>query len=468
MFFRQYYLECLSHASYLIGDTGTAGRWWSTRGATSTSTSPTPPSRADDRAGPRDPLPRRLPVRAPRARRATGATIVYGAAAEGGPSSRSSRSPTASASSSARRHGVTWRSARHPGHTPESISIVIYDGAGDPYGVLTGDTLFIGDVGRPDLLASVGVTADELARQLYHSLHDRLLTLPDATKVFPAHGAGSACGKNLSTETVSTIGEQRRPTTRSPRWARTSSSRPSPRASPRRRCTSRSPPTATASSATCSRTGPRARAALDEVLAQQHDGRRGDRRTRRHRLRPRPLARVDQRRSRRPVRRVRGRGHAAGTPIVLVTAARTRGRGQGASRPHRLRRRASARSASRSARFVAHPTLVEPALPAHRRHPRRARMRRAARSSCWSTSATPARSTLGMIPGARHIRLPALLEPPRRARSASADRRLLRRRLPIGHRGQPAALARLQRRVRPDRRLHRLGQSTTPHPGVVT
>ena len=70
--------------------------------------------------------------------------------------------------------------------------------------------MFIGDVGRPDLLASVGVTADDLSRQLYHSLHEQLLTLPDATKVFPAHGAGSACGKNLSTETVSTIGEQRR------------------------------------------------------------------------------------------------------------------------------------------------------------------------------------------------------------------------------------------------------------------
>jgi rhodanese-related sulfurtransferase len=79
-----------------------------------------------------------------------------------------------------------------------------------PYGVLTGDTLFIGDVGRPDLLSSVGVTSDELARSLYRSLHTKLLTLPDATRVFPAHGAGSACGKNLSTETQSTIGEQRR------------------------------------------------------------------------------------------------------------------------------------------------------------------------------------------------------------------------------------------------------------------
>ena len=72
------------------------------------------------------------------------------------------------------------------------------------------DNFFVGDVGRPDLLSSVGVTANDLGRQLYSSLHDKLMVLPDATKVYPAHGAGSACGKNLSTETVSTIGEQRR------------------------------------------------------------------------------------------------------------------------------------------------------------------------------------------------------------------------------------------------------------------
>ncbi len=101
---------------------------------------------------------------------------------------------------------------RHtPGHTPESISIVVWEHADDelPYGVLTGDTLFIGDVGRPDLLSSIGFTRDELASDLYDSLHDKLLTLPDSTRVFPAHGAGSACGKNLSTETSSTMGEQR-------------------------------------------------------------------------------------------------------------------------------------------------------------------------------------------------------------------------------------------------------------------
>ena len=99
-----------------------------------------------------------------------------------------------------------------PGHTPESISVVVYEhGADDdPYAVLTGDTLFIGDVGRPDLLASKGATPGQLASLLFHSLHDQLLTLPDATRVYPAHGAGSACGKNLSSETWSTIGQQRR------------------------------------------------------------------------------------------------------------------------------------------------------------------------------------------------------------------------------------------------------------------
>ncbi|MBI1348726.1 MBL fold metallo-hydrolase [bacterium] len=99
-----------------------------------------------------------------------------------------------------------------PGHTPEGISVVVYDLAQSdsiPHAVLTGDTLFIGDVGRPDLLASIGVTADELAEMLYHSLQ-KLRDLPDSTLVYPAHGAGSMCGKNLSKETVSTIGEQKK------------------------------------------------------------------------------------------------------------------------------------------------------------------------------------------------------------------------------------------------------------------
>jgi hydroxyacylglutathione hydrolase len=100
-----------------------------------------------------------------------------------------------------------------PGHSPESISILVYDLAGDaehPRAVLTGDTLFIGDVGRPDLRASLGWSAEELGGLLYDSVHEKLLPLPDETLVYPAHGAGSLCGKHLSTDTVSTIGVQRR------------------------------------------------------------------------------------------------------------------------------------------------------------------------------------------------------------------------------------------------------------------
>jgi len=100
-----------------------------------------------------------------------------------------------------------------PVHTPEGISILVYDLAKsgtEPLAVLIGDTLFIGDVGRPDLLASIGVTADELANMLSDSMTTKLVTLPDATLVYPAHGAGSMCGKSLSEETVSTIGKQKK------------------------------------------------------------------------------------------------------------------------------------------------------------------------------------------------------------------------------------------------------------------
>lgn len=107
---------------------------------------------------------------------------------------------------------VTLEILSTPGHTPESICVVVYEHPDDevPYGVLTGDTLFVGDVGRPDLLSGEGLSAERLARSLYNSLHDKLMTLPDATRVFPAHGAGSACGKQMSSETSSTIGDQRR------------------------------------------------------------------------------------------------------------------------------------------------------------------------------------------------------------------------------------------------------------------
>jgi hydroxyacylglutathione hydrolase len=95
-----------------------------------------------------------------------------------------------------------------PGHTPESISLVVAGPDATPAATLTGDTLFIGDVGRPDLLVSAGVSADELGGRLFDSVH-RLLDLPDDVLVLPAHGAGSACGKALSSETISSIGEQR-------------------------------------------------------------------------------------------------------------------------------------------------------------------------------------------------------------------------------------------------------------------
>jgi hydroxyacylglutathione hydrolase len=99
-----------------------------------------------------------------------------------------------------------------PGHTPESISILVYDlDASDtqPHAVLTGDTLFIGDVGRPDLRAALDWSATQLGGMLFDSLHGKLLALPDPCLVYPAHGAGSLCGKAISKETVSTLGAQR-------------------------------------------------------------------------------------------------------------------------------------------------------------------------------------------------------------------------------------------------------------------
>ncbi len=109
--------------------------------------------------------------------------------------------------------GLRLQVLETPGHTIESISILVFDLTKDPqkpHAVLTGDTLFIGDVGRPDLRASLGWTANDLGGRLYDSLHNKLLTLPDETLVYPAHGAGSLCGKQLSSDTVSSLGDQRR------------------------------------------------------------------------------------------------------------------------------------------------------------------------------------------------------------------------------------------------------------------
>jgi glyoxylase-like metal-dependent hydrolase (beta-lactamase superfamily II)/rhodanese-related sulfurtransferase len=108
---------------------------------------------------------------------------------------------------------VRLKALETPGHTPESISILVHDLNAietQPHAVLTGDTLFIGDVGRPDLRAALGWSANELGSMLFDSLHSKLLPLPDQSLVYPAHGAGSLCGKAISKETVSTLGEQRR------------------------------------------------------------------------------------------------------------------------------------------------------------------------------------------------------------------------------------------------------------------
>ena len=98
-----------------------------------------------------------------------------------------------------------------PGHTMESTTFLLLDEDGKPHAIFSGDTLFIGDVGRPDLAQkAASMTQEQLAATLYHSLRNKIMTLPDEVIVYPAHGAGSACGKNLSKETVSTIGEQKK------------------------------------------------------------------------------------------------------------------------------------------------------------------------------------------------------------------------------------------------------------------
>jgi len=209
MILKQFYLNCLAHASYLVGDEA-AGK-----------AVVVDPQRdidqyltfaadhglhigyvvlthfhADFVAG-------HLELRD-----RTGATICLGATA------RAEYPFTALATGDRIDLGTVRLEAREtPGHTVESISLVVYDlsaSESHPAAVLTGDTLFVGDVGRPDLRVALGWSANTLGGMLFDSLHQQLLTLPDDTIVYPAHGAGSLCGKALSKETFSTIGEQRR------------------------------------------------------------------------------------------------------------------------------------------------------------------------------------------------------------------------------------------------------------------
>jgi len=206
--FKQFYLSCLAHASYVIGDeeTGIAAvidpqrdidqyLAFAAEHALRIKYAFLTHLHADFVAG-------HLELRD-----RVGATICLGAAAKAGYAFM-----PMSDGNVIEFGRVRLKAMETPGHTPESISILVYDlnvSDEQPHAVLTGDTLFIGDVGRPDLRASLGWSASQLGGMLFDSLH-KLLGLPDQSLVYPAHGAGSLCGKALSKETFSTLGEQRR------------------------------------------------------------------------------------------------------------------------------------------------------------------------------------------------------------------------------------------------------------------
>jgi hydroxyacylglutathione hydrolase len=205
----QFYLNCLAHASYLIGDEGTG---------------------AACVVDPQRDIEQYLAFAAEHRLRIghvilthlhadfiaghlelrdrVGATIYLGARAK----AEYAFTPLADGDRIALGR-VRLQAIETPGHTPESISIAVYDldrSETAPHAVLTGDTLFVGDVGRPDLRAALGWSAADLGGLLYESLRTKLMALPDDSLVYPAHGAGSLCGKAIGKETVSTIGEQRR------------------------------------------------------------------------------------------------------------------------------------------------------------------------------------------------------------------------------------------------------------------
>src|ERR1700723_903538 len=209
MIFKQFYLNCLAHASYLIGDEETR------------TAAVVDPQRDIERYL-EFAVENKLQIKHVilthlhadfiaghlELRDRAGATIYLGAKAQ------AEYRFTPLAEGSVIEFGrVRLKALETPGHTPESISMLVYDldpSSVEPHAVVTGDTLFIGDVGRPDLRASLGWSATDLGGLLYDSLQSKLLPLPDASLVYPAHGAGSLCGRAISKETVSTIGDQRR------------------------------------------------------------------------------------------------------------------------------------------------------------------------------------------------------------------------------------------------------------------
>ena len=134
----------------------------------------------------------------------SGAQIVFGPGAE-----TSYKSITAKDEQEFTVGKLTIRVLHTPGHTPESVSFLLFDETQKPHCIFTGDTLFIGDVGRPDLAIKSNLTQEDLAGMLYDSLRKKIMPLPDDVLVYPAHGAGSACGKNMSKETFDTLGHQK-------------------------------------------------------------------------------------------------------------------------------------------------------------------------------------------------------------------------------------------------------------------
>ncbi len=221
MIFKQYYLGCLAHASYLIADEG------------SRVAAVVDPQR-DVEQYIEDARKQGIEIRHVllthqhadfiaghlELRDRVGAAIYLGARAE----AEYRFTPMKDGDTLRLGDEVTLQVLETPGHTPESVSILVFVAKSrkasdaeradreslEPWAVLTGDTLFVGDVGRPDLRASLGWAAQDLAGMLYDSLRGKLLALPDATRVYPAHGAGSLCGKALGSENSTTIGVQRR------------------------------------------------------------------------------------------------------------------------------------------------------------------------------------------------------------------------------------------------------------------
>ena len=206
MQFKQFYLGCLAHASYYIGSEGEAAvidpqrdvrQYLDEAQANSQKIKYIieTHSHADFVSGHIE------------LAKKTGAQIIYGERAN-------TEFPTLKVKDGdeLRVGKVKLKFLETPGHTPEGITILAEntEDASEPLKMFTGDTLFIGDVGRPDLIGSKGFTAEQMAEMLYDSLHEKILPLPNETEVYPAHGAGSLCGKSLSKETWSTLGEQRR------------------------------------------------------------------------------------------------------------------------------------------------------------------------------------------------------------------------------------------------------------------